>query len=89
MRSLSHWSDGTNGLTLQGIVQEAALDPSIFNGQRKVLTNLDYGGLSDIGWDVDRDAIYVNVPFEFSPALGILFTFSWFGWLKIRNKYNR
>lgn len=85
----SHWQDGTEGLTLQGIKQEAALDPIITSGQRKMLTNLDYAGLADVGWDVDPDAIDVNVPFEFSPSLGIVLSCSIFGWLSIKNKLKK
>lgn len=32
--------------------QESALDPAITTGTRKVLTNLDWAALEDIGWDV-------------------------------------
>ena len=83
--STSHWLDGTEGLTLQGINQETVLDPSILNGQRKLPTNLDYAGLSDIGWEVERAAINANVPFEFSPALGVLLSCSFFSCMSIKN----
>ena len=40
-----HWSDGvTDG------GQEAAMDPSLNNGERKEFTDLDYAGLVDVGW---------------------------------------
>lgn len=41
----SHWADGLvdNG-------QETALDPSISLGTRKLLTNLDWAALDDLGW---------------------------------------
>ena len=42
-----HWVDGTisNG-------QEAALDPLLTNGTRKLLTPLDLAALDDIGWEL-------------------------------------
>ncbi len=50
---LGHWANGTMS-TVAGTVtaQEAALDPSIVIGTRKLMTDLDYAGLQDIGWDV-------------------------------------
>ncbi len=41
----SHWADGT---TDDG--HEAAMDPSISLGSRKLLTNLDWAALDDLGW---------------------------------------
>ncbi len=48
-----HWASNTTS-TLPGTttVQEAALDPQLTTGSRKVLTNLDWAGLDDLGWDV-------------------------------------
>ncbi len=87
--SLSHWNteiDPATGAeiiiesyTLAGELQEVALDPNIANGQRKLLTNLDYAGLEDIGWKVN------TVPFEFSPSLGIFFMAGMFGTKKVWN----
>lgn len=50
---LGHWANGTMS-TVAGTStpQEANLDPSITIGSRKLLTDLDYAGLQDIGWDV-------------------------------------
>lgn len=79
--SLSHWQNGTDSFTLAGDLQETALDPNIANGQRKYLTNLDYAGLEDIGWDVNT----ATVPFEFSPSLGILVVAGMFGTKKAWN----
>jgi hypothetical protein len=64
----SHWSN-----TLSG-VPEPALDPSLTVGNRKVLTELDYAGLADIGWQTST-----AVPFEFSPGLGIMLMSGLFG----------
>ena len=48
-----HFVDGIMSVTLAGsIAQEALLDPSLTVGSRKLFTNLDAMGLSDIGWDV-------------------------------------
>lgn len=43
----SHWADGTtdNG-------EEAALDPTLLVGTRKLPTPLDFAGLDDLGWDI-------------------------------------
>ncbi len=46
-----HWAEGTLSSYL-GSPQEAAMDPSISGGMRKYLTDLDYAGLTDIGWQV-------------------------------------
>ncbi len=47
----AHWAVGTMS-ELNGIAQEAAMDPNIANGQRKFFTNLDNAALDDLGWDV-------------------------------------
>jgi len=43
----AHWQ---NGVTDEG--REAALDPSITLGTRKLLTELDFAALDDLGWDL-------------------------------------
>ena len=48
---LDHWAQGTQG-TVNGVAQEAAMDPAITAGTRKVFTNLDVAALKDIGWQV-------------------------------------
>jgi hypothetical protein len=47
----SHWASGTkdNGV-------EAAMDPELTTGQRKLLTPLDLAAMDDIGWEVPIDA---------------------------------
>ena len=47
----SHWANGTTSL-VGGVSQEAAMDPSITTGTRKVFTDLDNAALADIGWQV-------------------------------------
>ena len=42
-----HWAEGTSYLG-----QETAMDPSILLGTRKEFTELDYAGLSDLGWQL-------------------------------------
>jgi hypothetical protein len=42
-----HWAEGT---TDGG--DEAAMDPTVTVGTRKVMTALDFAGLNDIGWEV-------------------------------------
>lgn len=46
-----HWAEGTNSL-INGIPQEAAMDPTIFIGERKDFTDLDFAAMKDIGWEV-------------------------------------
>ena len=48
-----HWADGTQSRiygTSTG--QEAAMDPNIVLGTRKVFTDLDMAGLEDVGWEI-------------------------------------
>ena len=48
-----HWAEGTQSTILgTSIPQEAAMDPTVTNGTRKVLTTLDAAALTDIGWEV-------------------------------------
>lgn len=42
-----HWAEGT---TDGG--DEVAMDPTLLMGTRKLLTDLDFAGLDDIGWDI-------------------------------------
>lgn len=47
----SHWREGTQSFA-GGLAQEAAMDPTIFIGQRKNFTDLDFAAMRDIGWEV-------------------------------------
>lgn len=47
----SHWAEGTLS-TFNGVVQEAAMDPSLAAGTRKHFTDLDFAAMQDIGWQV-------------------------------------
>ena len=49
--SPAHWAAGTASL-VAGLPQEAAMDPTLTVGSRKLFTDLDYAGLQDIGWQV-------------------------------------
>lgn len=46
-----HWAEGTQGF-VTGSPQEAAMDPTILVGTRKVFTDLDIAALQDIGYEV-------------------------------------
>jgi hypothetical protein len=46
-----HWAEGTLS-TVDGISQEAAMDPSLTVGTRKNFTVLDFAAMKDIGWEV-------------------------------------
>jgi hypothetical protein len=50
---LAHWANGTMS-TIYGTsaAQEAAMDPSLTTGTRKLFTTLDVAGLRDVGWTV-------------------------------------
>jgi hypothetical protein len=45
--SADHWADGTKYLGV-----EAVMDPTITVGTRKLMTDLDFAGLDDLGWNV-------------------------------------
>jgi len=47
----AHWADDTPG-NVNGVPHEAAMTPFLTNGQRKLLTDLDFAGLDDVGWDL-------------------------------------
>jgi hypothetical protein len=51
-----HWLDGTQS-NVNGVPQEALLDPTIHVGTRKVYTQLDLAALKDIGWQVSVTAV--------------------------------
>ena len=78
-----HWLEGiSSDITINGTgTQEAALDPSLTTGTRKLMTNLDYAGLTDVGWETA--AVTAAVPFEFSPSLGIFLVSGFFGIKKV------
>jgi len=47
-----HWQNGIQSTLFGGTAsQEAAMDPSLTQGTRKELTELDVAGLEDIGWE--------------------------------------
>ncbi len=48
-----HWAEGTKS-TVYGTAtsQEAAMDPTLTVGTRKLFTNLDVAGLQDVGWQI-------------------------------------
>jgi len=57
--------DGDNGHWADGVTdggQEAAMDPSLDNGTRKLFTDLDRAGLVDIGWGVAPLTHTIDVP---------------------------
>jgi hypothetical protein len=48
-----HWANGTTSVVYgTATPQEAAMDPSLQNGTRKVVTALDAAALTDIGWSL-------------------------------------
>ena len=47
----SHWAEGTHSF-VNGLPQETAMDPSTPPGNRQWMTDLDYAGFADIGWQV-------------------------------------
>ena len=51
-----HWAAGTTSTVfLTSTSQEAAMDPNITTGTRKLFTNLDMAGLDDLGWKVNPE----------------------------------
>lgn len=65
----AHWQDGTISL-VDGIAQQAAMNPSMIRGERKYFTELDLAGLQDIGWQVSE----VPLPTASYLFLSALFT---------------
>lgn len=66
----AHFAEGIMS-TVNGLPQEAALDPTIFIGKRKLLTDLEIATFKDIGWQVSE----VPVPaaaWLFTSALALL-----------------
>ncbi|MCA9085618.1 MAG: matrixin family metalloprotease, partial [Planctomycetaceae bacterium] len=61
----SHFASGTMS-TLPGTTtaQEAALDPELTTGTRKLLTALDWAAFDDLGWDVSA----VAAPMDYGDA---------------------
>ncbi|MBE3070952.1 MAG: PEP-CTERM sorting domain-containing protein [Planctomycetes bacterium] len=47
----AHWAEGTMSVRY-GLPQEAAMDPTVYVGDRKLMTDLDLAGLADVGWQV-------------------------------------
>lgn len=68
---LSHWADGTTGL-VSGVSQEAAMDPSMLAGTRKVFTDLDRAALVDIGWEVSAVPVPAAVWLFGSGLIGLV-----------------
>lgn len=85
---LGHWANGTQSTALgvSGEI-EVALDPVLAVGERRLLTDLDYAGLEDIGWEVNSSVYSTSssVPFEFSPSLGLVVIAGMFGTKKVWN----
>lgn len=70
---LDHWAENTTSL-LPGtaISQEAAMTPDIADGTRKHFTDLDWAGLTDIGWQVTPVPEPQEYALAASLALGLL-----------------
>jgi len=68
-----HWKDGTTGL-VNGVSQEAAMDPSIRQGTRKEFTDLDLAGLNDVGWEVTVVPVPAAVWLFGSALMGLVVT---------------
>ena len=70
----AHWEAGTDSY-VNGVLQEAAMDPNIGSGIRKEFTDLDMAALDDIGWEI--------APVPLPPAL-LLFGSGLLGFLGLR-----
>jgi len=66
-----HWANGTLSF-VDGVSQEAAMDPSILVGTRKVFTDLDVAGLKDVGWEVSAVPVPAAVWLFGSGLLGLV-----------------
>ena len=68
---LSHWAEDTLSLA-NGVSQEAAMDPNITTGTRKVFTDLDVAALKDVGWEVSAVPVPAAVWLFGSGLLGLV-----------------
>ena len=59
-----HFANGTLS-TVNGNTQEAAMDPSLTEGTRKRLTDLDWAALEDIGWEISEPTVVPLPPAVF------------------------
>ena len=61
-----HWASGTMSKIFgTNTAQEAAMDPEVTSGSRKLLTSLDAAALTDIGWSVTAPSPTYN-PADFN-----------------------
>jgi Matrixin len=74
-----HWDYGTMSY-VDGVPQEASMDPNLTTGTRKRFTDLDMAALDDIGWDV--------APVPLPPAL-LLFASGILGLLGLRKNQQK
>jgi hypothetical protein len=51
LANTGHWESGITS-TVNGMLQEAAMDPDLTVGTRKVFTDLDVAALTDVGWEI-------------------------------------
>lgn len=66
-----HFANGTTS-TINGEGSfESAFDPSIFNGQRKRLTDLDWAAMSDLGWEVTPVPVPASAWLMLSALIGL------------------
>ncbi len=56
LANTGHWQEGIAS-TVDGQNQEAAMDPTLLAGTRKVFTDLDLAGLKDVGWQVQTSPV--------------------------------
>jgi len=68
---LGHWLNNTTSL-VDGVPQEAAMDPSITSGTRKLFTDLDVAALTDVGWEVSTVPVPAAVWLFGSGLLGLV-----------------
>jgi hypothetical protein len=62
-----HWASGTMSKIFgTNTTQEAAMDPEVTNGTRKVFTSLDAAALTDIGWSVTAPPPPIYNPADFN-----------------------
>lgn len=68
---LAHWEEGVYS-DVNGVLQEALMDPSTPGGTRQLLTTLDYAGLEDIGWQVTPVPLPASVWLFSAALIGLL-----------------
>jgi hypothetical protein len=77
----AHWAEGVMS-SVNGYPQETLMDPTTASGTREWMTDLDYAGLRDIGWQIAPVPLPPSLPLQALSLVGLVFLARF----KLRNK---